>query len=180
VPEYRRIKIPGGTYFFTVNLLERRQKLLTENIARLKRAIGRTKRRYPFRIEALVILPDHLHAVLTLPEEDCDFSTRWRLIKTQFVKALPKTEWISETRQGKGERAIWERRYWEHYIRDERDLRNHVAYCYYNPVKHGLVQRIKDWPHSTFHRDVRIGRFEMDFEIGDSDGRNFGENDDDA
>ena len=167
MPNYRRVFIPGGTCFFTVNLLERRQKLLTENVTVLKHALFWTKRRLPFRIEALVILPDHLHAVLTLPPDDANYPQRLRHIKSRFSKSLPKAEWLSGVRKKRGERGIWQRRYWEHYIRDERDFRNHVAYCYYNPVKHGHVTRIKDWPHSTYHRDVRVGRFESDFMIDD-------------
>ena len=175
MPNFRRVLIPGGTYFFTVNLLECRTKLLTANILPLKLAIAHTKRACPFRIEALVILPDHLHAVLTLPPDDADYSIRIRLIKYRSAKALPKTEWLSAVREDKGERGIWQRRFLEHYIRDDGDLRNHIDYCYYNPVKHGLVQRTGDWPHSTYHRDVRAGRFERDFDIRDMNGNGFGE-----
>ncbi len=167
MPNYRRVFIPGGSYFFTVNLLERRTKLLTENIARLRHAIFWTKRHLPFRIDALVILPDHLHAVITLPPDDRNYPSRLRHIKKRFSRSLAKTEWLSSTRQKRGERGIWQRRYWEHYIRDDDDFRNHIDYCYYNPVKHGLVQSIRDWPHSTYHRDVRCGRFEEDFRISD-------------
>ncbi|NOT71162.1 MAG: transposase [Hyphomicrobium sp.] len=167
MPNYRRVFIPGGTWFFTLNLLERRTKLLTENVTALRHAIFWTKRRMPFRIDALVILPDHLHMVITLPPDDADYPTRIRLIKARFSKSLPKTERLNAVREKKGERGIWQRRYWEHYIRDERDYRNHVAYCYYNPVKHGHAARIKDWPQSTFHRDVSAGRFEPDIEFGD-------------
>ncbi len=177
MPNYRRVFIPGGTWFFTVNLLERRRRLLTDNIGGLKLAIAQTKRAYPFRIEALVILPDHWHAVLTLPPDESDFPTRMRLIKSRFAKPLPRTERLSAVRQHKGERGIWQRRYWEHYIRDENDLRNHIAYCYFNPVKHSLVHRMRDWPHSTYHRDVRTVRFEPDWQMGDAVGNAFGERD---
>ena len=180
MPNYRRVLIPGGTWFFTVNLLERRQRLLTEQFDLLRNGIARTKRKYPFRLDALVVLPDHLHAVVTLPPGDDDFPTRIRLIKTRFAKSLPKTERLSAVRQEKGERGIWQRRYWEHYIRDERDLRNHIAYCYYNPVKHKHVTRMKDWPHSTYHRDVRLGRFEPDWDISDAVGSAFGESERDG
>ncbi len=163
MPDYRRIFIPGGTYFFTVNLLERRSTLPTENIASLRHAIFWTKRRTPFRIEALVVLPDHLHAIFTLPEGDSNFPQRWRHIKSRFSRSLAKSEWRSTVREKRGERAIWQRRYWEHYIRDKRDLRAHIAYCYYNPVKHSFATRVSDWPHSTYHRDIRSGRFEPDF-----------------
>ncbi|MEQ1651965.1 MAG: transposase [Hyphomicrobium sp.] len=175
MPNYRRVFIPGGTWFFTVNLLERRKSLLTENVTHLRHAIFWTKRRLPFRIDALVILPDHLHAVITLPPGNADYSTRIRLIKSRFSKALPKTERLSAVRQKKGERGIWQRRFWEHYIRDERDRRNHIAYCYYNPVKHKLVTSPRDWPHSTYHRDVRSGRFDADWTFGDAFGNVTGE-----
>ena len=175
MPNFRRVRVPGGTWLFTVNLLERKQRLLTERMVNLRLAIARTKRAHPFRVEALVVLPDHLHAVLTLPPGDSNFSTRWRLIKTGFAKSLPNTERLSSVREAKGERGIWQRRFWEHYIRDEHDLIQHVRYCYYNPVKHGHVTRMSDWPHSTFHRDVRPGRFEQDFDIEDIMDATFGE-----
>ena len=116
---------------------------------------------------ALVVLPDHIHAIWQLPDGDSDFSTRWRLIKSRFARSLPKTERLSPRRIEKSERGIWQRRFWEHHIRDDRDHAEHLEYCYYNPFKHGLVARVRDWPHSTYHRDVRIGHIEPDFEIGD-------------
>jgi putative transposase len=120
-------------------------------------------RRYPFHIDALVVLPDHLHAVWTLPPDDADFSTRWRLIKTRFVRSLPKSEHLSPVRQARGERGIWQRRFWEHLIRDDSDYARHVEYCYINPLKHGLVRRVRDWPHSSFHRDVDAEIFPDDW-----------------
>jgi len=171
MPNYRRAFIPGGTWFFTVNLLDRGSSLLTENITRLGDAIRDTQTRFPFTIDAMVVLPDHLHAVLTLPEDDPDFSTRWRLIKTRFSKTIPATELINASRHARAERAIWQRRYWEHCIRDERDRDRHIDYCYINPVKHGLVAEVEDWPHSTFHRDVRRGYW---LSLRDIDG-DFGE-----
>jgi len=105
--------------------------------------------------------------VLSLPDGDADFSTRWRLIKTRFAKALPKQERLSPVRLARGERGIWQRRFWEHLIRDEVDYARHVEYCYINPVKHGLVTRVQDWPHSSFHRDVKRGIFPLDW-AGDS------------
>ena len=121
----------------------------------------------PSRSTPWVVLPDHLHAIWTLPEDDFDFAVRWRLIKIRFSKSIPKGEWLSETRRARGERGIWQRRYWEHLIRDERDYRHHVDYCWFNPLKHGLVANVEDWPFSSFHRDMRDyaapGRFE-DFE----------------
>lgn len=175
MPDYRRARVPGGTWFFTVNLLERRTSLLVDNIEWLNTSIRRTKRRHPFRIEALVVLPDHLHAILTLPEGDADFSMRWRLIRSAFSKSLPKTEWLSAVRKRRGERGVWQRRYWEHFIRDERDLAHHMAYCHFNPVKHRLVERIADWPHSTFHRDVRCGRALPEVDVSMLDEMSVGE-----
>ena len=174
MPNYRRVFVPGGSWFFTVNVLDRSSQLLTEHVDLLRHSMFRFKRSLPFRIEAMVILPDHLHAIWTLPPGDSDFPTRWRLIKTRFSKHVTKTESIDATRRHRGERGIWQRRYWEHYIRDEDDLNTHIAYCYFNPVKHGLVERVGDWPHSTFHRDVRAGRAAPDFQIGNVDGT-FGE-----
>jgi putative transposase len=111
----------------------------------------------------MTILPDHIHAVWTLPPDDADFSLRWRLIKTFFAKSIPKRERLSPVRQARGERGIWQRRFWEHLIRDDQDYATHIEYCYINPVKHGLVVRVRDWPFSSFHRDVRSGVFPMDW-----------------
>ena len=129
----------------------------------LRAAVAATRQRYPFTIDAFVVLPDHLHAVWTLPPGDCDFSTRWRLIKSRFAKALPKQERLSAVRAARGERGIWQRRFWEHLIRDETDYARHVEYCYINPLKHGLVTRVRDWPYSSFHRDVRAAVFPLDW-----------------
>ena len=113
-----------------------------------------------------MVLPDHLHAIWTLPEGDADFSTRWRLIKSNFSRDLPRSERISTSRAAKSERGIWQRRYWEHQIRDEEDLARHVDYIHFNPVKHGLVARARDWPHSSFHRLVAAGLLHPDWGIG--------------
>lgn len=152
--EYRRANTKGGTYFFTVNLAERDKALLTDNIDLLRRVIKRVKIKHPFKIDAMVILPDHCHAIWTLPRNDADFSMRWRLIKTGFSKGLPKIERINLSRKKKSERGIWQRRFWEHEIRDQRDYNQHMDYVYYNPVKHGYVNKVIDWPYSSFHRDV--------------------------
>jgi putative transposase len=168
MPIYRRAFVPGGSWFFTVNLLERRQTLLVDHVELLRTAVAATRRKYPFDIDAIVILPDHLHAVWTLPPGDADFSTRWRLIKSRFAKALPKQERRSEVRQARGERGIWQRRFWEHLIRDESDYARHIEYCYINPVKHRLVTRVRDWPHSSFRRDVERGIFPVDW-AGDAE-----------
>lgn len=163
MPNYRRAFVPGGCWFFTVNLLERRRSLLIDRIETLRDAVHATRRGYPFRIDAIVVLPDHLHAVWTLPPADADFSVRWRLIKSRFARAIPKRERLSAVRQRRGERGIWQRRFWEHLIRNEADYARHVEYCYFNPMKHGLVARVRDWPHSSFHRDVRAGIFPIDW-----------------
>lgn len=165
MPNYRRVFISGGTWFFTVNLLERDRTLLVDRIRDLRLAVYRVKRRHPFRIEAMVVLPDHLHAIWTLPPGESNFPLRWRLIRSAFSRSVPKTEWLSDVRVKRGERGIWQRRYWEHAIRDECDFNRHVAYCYYNPVKHGYVTTPAAWPHSTFHRDVRCGRQAADIDI---------------
>jgi putative transposase len=163
MPNYRRAFVPGGSWFYTVNLLDRRQTLLIDHADALRTAFEETQRKYPFAIEAIVVLPDHLHAIWTLPPDDADFSTRWRLIKGRFAKALPKQEGRSAVRKARGERGIWQRRFWEHLIRNDEDYARHVEYCYINPVKQGLVQRVQDWPHSSFHRDVRRGLFPLDW-----------------
>ena len=168
MPNYRRAFVPGGCWFFTLNLLDRRQRLLVEHIDVLRSAVAATMRRFPFEIDAFVVMPDHLHAVWTLPPEDADFSTRLRLIKNRFARALPKTEYLNAARIANGERGVWQRRFWEHLIRDEDDYARHIEYCYINPVKHRLVSRVADWPHSSFHRDVRAGVFPADW-AGDFD-----------
>jgi putative transposase len=154
---YRRNFVPGGSYFFTVNLADRRSQLLTEHIDLLRVAFRDTRARHAFAIEAIAVLPDHLHAIWTLPQDDADFATRWRLIKAAFSRALPSGEAISPSRRQKGERGIWQRRYWEHTLRDENDFACHFDYIHFNPVKHGLVARVQDWPYSSFHRMVRFG-----------------------
>lgn len=161
MPNYRRALVPGGCWFFTVNLLERSQTLLVDRIDVLRRAFDKIQADYPFEIDAIVVLPDHLHTIWSLPPDDPDFTTRWRLIRTQFAKALPKRERRSAVRKARNERGIWQRRFWEHLIRDDVDFARHVEYCYSNPVKYGLVRRVQDWPHSSFHRDVRRGAFPL-------------------
>jgi putative transposase len=155
MPNYRRVYIQGGCWFFTVNLEDRHRRLLTEHIGTLREAVAKVRRRLPFEIDAWVVLPDHMHAVWSLPHGDTDFPTRWRLIKTFFSRSLPATEWRSNVHRARRERGIWQRRYWEHLIRDERDHAFHIDYCWFNPVKHGLVANVEDWPYSSFHRDNR-------------------------
>jgi putative transposase len=160
MPNYRRAWCPGGTYFFTVNLLERRgNDLLIRHIELLKESIRAVKQRHPFEIHAWIVLPDHLHCVIELPENDADFSLRWRLIKMGFSKSLPRGEHLSEVRRKRSERGIWQRRFWEHLIRNEEDYQAHMDYVHINPVKHGIVDTVVEWPHSTFHRLVKEGLY---------------------
>jgi len=160
---YRRNYVAGGTYFFTVNLLVRDRGLLVEHVGDLRGAVRWVMERRPFYIDAWVVLPDHLHAVWTLPAGDMDYSGRWRDIKKQFSKSIPRTEWVSGARKRKSERGIWQRRFWEHTIIDERDYSHHVAYVHANPLKHGLVTRVRDWPYSSFHRAVRQQHYSLDW-----------------
>ena len=152
---YRRNRVSGGTYFFTVNLLEREKSLLVDHIDALREAIRDTKIRKPFHIDAWVVLPDHLHCIWTLPKDDSDYSGRWREIKKGFSKSFPSVEYRSNSRIKKNERGIWQRRFWEHTIRDELDFQRHMDYLHYNPVKHGLVDAVYQWEYSTFHSLVQ-------------------------
>jgi putative transposase len=138
--DYRRAWHAGGTYFFTVNLLNRHQNdLLTKHVNVLREVVASVQKRHPFIIHAWVVLPEHLHAIIELPPNDDDFATRWRLIKSDFSKAIPAVEHRSNVRVRRGERGIWQRRYWEHLIRDEADYQARMDYVHINPVKHGLV-----------------------------------------
>jgi putative transposase len=167
MPDYRRAWYPGGTYFFTVNLLQRHgNDLLVRHIDNLRESVRTVRQRHPFHIHGWVVLPEHLHCVMELPLGDADFATRWRLIKMGFSKALPRTERVSRVRAARGERGIWQRRYWEHLIRDEADFRAHMDYVHINPVKHGWVDRVVDWPYSTFHRLVESGVYPADWAGG--------------
>ena len=160
---YRRLRVPGGTYFFTVKLRDPGSWLLVEQIAGLRAAFRAVMAAHPFQIDAIVVMPNHLHALWTLPAGDSDYSTRWRLIKSAFSRAIPHGERISASRRGKGERGIWQRRYWEHTIRDDRGFANRFHYIHMNPVKHGFVRHPGDWPYSSFHRAVRQGIYPPDW-----------------
>lgn len=164
---YRRAEIPGASYFFTVNLAERNRTFLIDHADVLKAVIRDVQSRHPFLIDAMVVLPDHLHALWTLPENDKDFSTRWMLIKTGFSRQLPLRESRNKSRITKGERGIWQRRFWEHLIRDEKDYERHVDYIHYNPVKHGYVTSPVDWLHSSIHRFIAQGIMNSDWGAGD-------------
>jgi putative transposase len=163
MPQYVRSHTPGGTFFFTVALLERRSRLLVDRIEDLRVSFRKVQSRRPFVIEAIVVLPDHLHCLWTLPPEDHDFSTRWRLNKTRFAGGIPAGERLSARRRAKGERGIWQRRFWEHTIRDEADYAAHVDYIHYNSVKHGYVKHPADWKYSSIHRFIADGRLPVDW-----------------
>jgi putative transposase len=168
MPDYRRAWHPGGTYFFTVNLLRRQNNdLLTRHISLLRDAVRTVRQRHPFIIHGWVVLPEHLHCVIELPPNDVGFATRWRLIKIMFSKALPITERRSRVRVARGERGIWQRRYWEHLIRDEADFHAHMDYVHINPLKHGLVTRVSEWPYSTFHSLVEKGIYPTEWAGGE-------------
>ena len=155
--KYRRARATGCTYFFTVNLADRNKSLLIEHIDILRDVINQVKRRHSFKLDSMVVLPDHLHAMLTLPEGDKNYPIRWRLIKAGFSRQIPKLEKITNSRSRNGERGIWQRRYWEHLIRSDIDYENHVDYIHFNPVKHRYVNRAADWPYSTIHSYVKRG-----------------------
>lgn len=149
---YIRPRRPGATLFFTVTLAARGSDLLVREVELLRQAVRATRAERPFGIEAWVVLPDHMHCVWTLPEGDSDFSMRWSVIKARFSRAMPDID-RRRSHETRREHGIWQRRFWEHHIRDEADLYNHIRYCWINPVKHGLVERPEDWPYSSYHRD---------------------------
>lgn len=151
---YRRNFVPGGTYFFTVTLADRTSSVLVDHMSALRTAFRVVRHERPFAIDAVAILPEHLHAIWTLPSGDSDFSGRWRRIKAHFTHQLVIAG-IPVLRHRNGEYALWQRRFWEHTIRNERDFERHVDYVHFNPVKHGHVSRVADWPYSSFHAYVR-------------------------
>lgn len=165
---YRRSKTPGGCYFFTV-VTYKRQCLLTHPEARqiLREVINKVKEEYPFKIDAWVLLPEHIHCIWTLPAGDYDFSKRWGLIKAGFSNQAKsffyRTDLINKSKQKHRESTIWQRRFWEHEIRDQNDFNQHLDYIYWNPVKHDQVSCVKDWPYSSFHRDVKKGLYFADW-----------------
>jgi putative transposase len=165
--DYRRAWHAGGTYFFTVNLLQRRDNdLLVKHINILRNVVKKVKNKHPFIIHGWVVLPEHFHCVIELPPDETDFALHLRLIKSGFSKAIPKTEYRSDVRVKRGERGIWQRRYWEHLIKNEADYQTHMDYVHINHVKHGLVKQVCDWPYSTFHRWVKLGVYTMNWAGG--------------
>ncbi len=181
MPDYRRSRLRGGTFFFTV-VTYRRRRILTDPFCRdaLRDSISEARRIQPFAIDAWVLLPDHLHCIWTLPSTDNNFSKRWGLIKAGFTKRLPdsikKPRTTGPSRIGRRESVVWQRRFWEHQIRNTADLRRHLDYIHYNPVKHGLVANAREWPFSTFHRYVKEGFYSANWgESENSEGFEFGE-----
>jgi putative transposase len=151
MPEYRRLYVEGGTYFFTVNLADRRSDLLTRYVGALREAYREMTDRMAVATVAIVVLPDHLHCVWRLPQNDCDFSSRWKFLKSAFSRKLPATADAAVSRR-EGERGVWQRRFWEHAIRDEKDLENHIDYIHFNPVKHGQASSPDEWRYSSWHK----------------------------
>jgi len=165
---YTRVRVEGGTFFFT-GVTFRRRPFLTSSRSRaaLRRAIGVARKNHPLRIDAWVLLPDHFHCIWTLPDGDADFAVRWSIIKASYSaamkEALHRPELLSASRARRRELTIWQRRFWEHLIRDDEDLRRHMDYIHFNPVKHGLVARVSDWPYSSFHRLAANGVYPSDW-----------------
>ncbi len=149
---YVRPQVNGATIFVTATLAQRGSATLVDHVSDLRDAVRATMAERPFAIDAWVVLPDHFHAVWSLPEGDRDFSTRMRLIKARFSRSLPMG-CRRRSHIARQERGIWQRRFWEHHIRDQSDWENHVAYCWHNPIKHGFVTNVRDWPYSSWHRD---------------------------
>jgi len=166
MPNYRRSWVKGGTFFFTV-VTYHRQPILTSDTARrlLRSAWKEVQQRFPFTIDAVCLLPEHIHCIWVLPEEDADYSVRWKEIKRLFTQRYLEQIGIGEARSAsrlrRGEAAIWQRRFWEHTIRDEADLNRHRETIHYNPVKHGQVDRVSAWRWSSFHRYVRMGFYDL-------------------
>jgi putative transposase len=162
MPNYRRADVKGGIFFFTVVLADRSSALLTEEVDSFRKVYRTVQQRCPFETIAVCILPDHIHALWRLPEDDPDFSTRWNLIKSGFSRGIDDRP-RSPSKILKREKGVWQRRFWEHAIRDDADLERHIDYIHFNPVKHGKVTRVLDWPHSSFHRFVERGLLPSDW-----------------
>jgi putative transposase len=172
---YRRNFVPGGTFFFTVTLADRRSSVLVDHVGLLRTAFRETRDRKSFAVDAIVILPDHLHTILTLPSGDSGFSGRWKAIKAAFTRSIIATG-ASIPRDDRGEYFLWQRRFWEHTIRDDQDFERCASYLHFNPVKHRLVSRPGEWPFSSLHRYVRAGILPRDWGGDDpADNSSFGE-----
>lgn len=149
------MRVPGGTYFFTVRLQDQSSDLLISHIDVLRDATRLTRKRWPFAIDAAVILPNKLHMIWTLPEEDADFSKRWRMIKTAFSRNVPPPDYVPPSHSKRGEKGIWQRRFWEHLIRDDDDLALHMHLIRSAPIHAGLVRKPSDWPYCSLHRAAK-------------------------
>jgi putative transposase len=160
---YRRPRIEGGTFFFTAALADRPGDLLVRHIEHLREAYRFVVDRFPFETIAICILPDHLHAIWSLPIGDWNFALRWSLIKSKFSRRLPVAALRSPSHIAKRDKGIWQRRYWDHAIRNDNDLARHIDYIHYNPVKHGYVAQVCDWPYSSFHRYIARGVLPTDW-----------------
>ncbi len=172
---YRRNRVAGGSFFFTVAVADRRSTVLTDHVGHLRQAFRQTRIEYPFIIDAIVILPDHLHTIWSLPEGDDDYPGRWRRLKSLFTRALVKSG-APVLRDQRGEYALWQRRFWEHTIRDDNDFERCADYVHFNPVKHGYVGAPSQWAHTSLHRYVRAGVLPDDWGgSGHSVGGDFGE-----
>ena len=154
---YIRDKTQGGCYFLTFNLANRHSQLLLMHIDKFRDAYAKTIKHHAFILDAMVVLPDHVHMIITLPPDSNDYATIVASLKSQFSRQINKTEIITSSRQAKRERGIWQRRFWEHRIRDEIDYQNHMDYIHYNPVKHGYVANPQDWQYSTLHKLIKKG-----------------------
>jgi putative transposase len=159
---YRRNRVAGGTYFFTIALHDRGSTALIDYIDHLRNAFQQAQEQQSFVIDAMVVMPDHLHSIWTLPPNDADYPGRWRSIKSHFSRELAKAD-VALIKDRRGEYNLWQKRYWEHTIRDETDMTRHVDYVHYNPVKHGYVTSLSDWPYSSFHRFVKAGIYPADW-----------------
>ncbi len=167
MPNYRRNLLPGGTFFFTVVIEGRQPVLLETGRTLLRQSVRQCMDRFPFTIDAIVVLPDHLHAIWTLPKDDTEYSKRWGYIKKEFTKAWLKRGYrerpVSRARRRERRRGVWVPRFWEHTIRDEQDFLRHMDYIHYNPVKHNHTRCPHAWPSSSFHCSVRRGLYEPDW-----------------
>lgn len=158
MPNYIRTDTPGATYFFTVVSHLRRPVLVSDEVrAALRYAIDEVRRDRPFDLLAWVLLPDHLHCIWRLPDGDADYSTRWSAFKRLTTQKSGSKRSAAGSRASRRESLLWQRRFWEHQIRDDADMARHIDYVHWNPVKHGVVKRVADWPYSTFHRYVKEG-----------------------
>lgn len=183
MPNYRRAKTKGGTFFFTVTTLGRQPILTADDVRQsLREGIDIARTSWPFTIDAWVLLPDHLHCIWVLPEDDANFSSRWAIIKRHVSKRCRNRQDlvspISDSRKKRKEIGLWQRRFWEHRIRDDAEYARCVDYIHWNPIKHGYVDKPADWPYSTFHKFVEMGIYSSDWggiDVHPEDDKEYGE-----